>query len=112
MKTRCILTLVSSFLITGYSFVKAQQAPGIRDTFNNGWKFIKYANAYDENVPVREPENLHLPSSDESGWRLLDLPHDWAIEGPFNDTLENNTGLLPWKGIGWYRKHFTLNPED
>jgi len=30
----------------------------------------------------------------------------------FSDTLENDTGLLPWKGIGWYRKHFTLNETD
>ncbi len=40
------------------------------------------------------------------------LPHDWAIEGPFSDTLENNTGLLPWKGIGWYRKHFIVPAAD
>ena len=49
---------------------------------------------------------------DDNKWRLVDLPHDWAIEGPFSDSLENNTGLLPWKGIGWYRKHFTVSEND
>jgi beta-galactosidase len=38
----------------------------------------------------------------------LDLPHDWAIEGPFRADIENETGKLPWVGIGWYRKTFTL----
>ena len=44
---------------------------------------------------------------DDSAWRELDVPHDWGIEGPFRYDLEGNTGKLPWRGIGWYRKHFT-----
>jgi beta-galactosidase len=49
---------------------------------------------------------------DDSAWRRLDIPHDWGIEGPFRDDLENNTGKLPWKGIGWYRKHLLLPASD
>ena len=49
---------------------------------------------------------------DDSGWRLLDVPHDWGIEGPFRDDLPGDTGKLPWKGIGWYRKHFTVPATD
>ena len=49
---------------------------------------------------------------DETGWRKLDVPHDWGIEGPFRDDLPNDTGKLPWKGIGWYRKHFTVPAAD
>jgi beta-galactosidase len=112
MKIKYTTTLVFLLIITGYSCLNAQQAPGFREIFNYNWKFIKYDNAFDEGAPVKEPENLQLPTIDDRGWRSVDLPHDWGIEGPFNDTLENNTGLLPWKGIGWYRKHFTLNPED
>lgn len=44
----------------------------------------------------------------DSGWRALDLPHDWAIEGPFRMDIENETGKLPWVGIGWYRKTFDM----
>jgi beta-galactosidase len=91
----------------------AQESPRSRESFNQGWKFIKYFNASDEAVMTgKEPENLQLPSVNDNNWRSLDLPHDWAIEGPFSDTLENNTGLLPWKGIGWYRKHFTISDND
>jgi beta-galactosidase len=91
----------------------AQDSPRSRESFNQGWKFVKYFNASGEAATTdKEPENLQLPSVNDNNWRSLDLPHDWAIEGPFSDTLENNTGLLPWKGIGWYRKHFTIGESE
>ncbi|HPS00541.1 MAG TPA: beta-galactosidase GalB [Candidatus Sumerlaeota bacterium] len=49
---------------------------------------------------------------DDSKWRSLSVPHDWGIEGPFRDDLDNNTGKLPWRGIGWYRKHFEVPASD
>ncbi|HKB92425.1 MAG TPA: beta-galactosidase GalB [Opitutaceae bacterium] len=52
------------------------------------------------------------PSFDDSTWRSLNLPHDWAIEGPFSQDLPGETGKLPWQGVGWYRKHFRLDPTD
>ena len=95
------------------SVLLAQELPRSRESFDLGWKFVKYFNASVDAVSKdKEPENLQLPTVDDNTWRSLDLPHDWAIEGPFNDTLENNTGLLPWKGIGWYRKHFTISEND
>jgi beta-galactosidase len=36
------------------------------------------------------------------------LPHDWAIEGPFDAKYGASTGGLPVAGTGWYRKTFTL----
>lgn len=114
MKRFAILSLLFfTFSILISVELSAGDAPRTRSSFNTGWKFIKFFNAYDDiNTFDREPTGLYLPSADDSGWRVLDLPHDWAIEGPFNDTLENNTGLLPWKGIGWYRKHFRLGEDD
>jgi beta-galactosidase len=46
---------------------------------------------------------------DDSGWRLLDLPHDWAIEGPFDRRHGPERGALPFYGVGWYRKRFSLS---
>ena len=40
---------------------------------------------------------------DDSSWRLLKLPHDWAIEGPFKQEYPGETGKLAWWGVGWYR---------
>ena len=105
------LTIMATICIS--SVLLAQESPRSCESFDLGWKFVKYFNASNEAVKTdREPENLQLPSVNDNSWRSLDLPHDWAIEGPFNDTLENNTGLLPWKGIGWYRKHFTISDND
>lgn len=47
----------------------------------------------------------------DEDWRTLNLPHDWAIEGPFSMEIENETGKLPWEGIGWYRKSFEVPAE-
>lgn len=67
----------------------------------------------------RRPEgnpggNIAYVSSDfdDSGWRQLNLPHDWAIEGPFNIDYMGSTGKLPYWGIRWYRKTFELTESD
>ena len=44
----------------------------------------------------------------DKGWRTLDLPHDWGIEGDFDIDLPGETGKLPWAGVGWYRKTFQV----
>jgi len=98
--------IIAVFLYSGINQADAQNSPRSRESFNQNWKFIKFFNASTDAATFdREPAGLQLPAADDKSWRTLDLPHDWAIEGPFSDTLENNTGLLPWKGIGWYRKH-------
>jgi beta-galactosidase len=48
----------------------------------------------------------------DSGWRQLDLPHDWGIEGPFKQEYSGETGKLPWWGVGWYRKHLTVPANE
>ena len=50
---------------------------------------------------------------DDSGWRAVDLPHDWAIEGPFNSGgVGGGMGRLPSPGIGWYRKQLDISASD
>src|SRR5216684_5026675 len=49
---------------------------------------------------------------DDRGWRQLNLPHDWGIEGPFNQDYPGETGKLPWWGVGWYRKHFSVSADE
>ena len=63
-----------------------------------GWKFSKGSH----------PGSIQK-DFDDSGWETVDLPHDWAISGPFGEPADTgDTGKLPWKGQGWYRKSFTL----
>ena len=47
------------------------------------------------------------PSTDDSSWRDVQLPHDWNIEQDFVRESGGNAAYLPC-GIGWYRKTFTL----
>lgn len=54
----------------------------------------------------------------DSGWRPLDLPHDWAVELPFNEHADANHGFkpigpgFPQNNVGWYRKKFDLPASD
>jgi len=50
------------------------------------------------------------PQYNDSGWRTLDLPHDWSIEANFSKDAPATPGggALPG-GIGWYRKTFTVD---
>ena len=79
--------------------------------FDDNWLFSR-SGLQADGTSVAEPQNLQLPEANDASWRKLDLPHDWAIEGPFRIELKGETGKLPYQGIGWYRKHFTVPAED
>ena len=51
-----------------------------------------------------------MPAFDDASWRLVDVPHDWSAEGPFSAENASGTGYAPG-GIGWYRRHFTLDAD-
>jgi beta-galactosidase len=68
-----------------------------RIAFNDGWRFTK-----------GDAAGADQPGFSDSAWRSLDLPHDWAIEGPFDSKYDARCGGLPFYGIAWYRKRFTL----
>ena len=52
-----------------------------------------------------------MPAFDDRGWRQLNVPHDWSIEGPFGAEFGSGNGFAPG-GIGWYRKHFKLDADQ
>jgi beta-galactosidase len=72
-----------------------------RDSFNLAWRFLR-----------DDHPGAQAPAFNDSSWRTLDLPHDWSIEGPFDEKAPSSGtgGYLP-TGIGWYRKRFRL-PEN
>lgn len=69
------------------------------DIFDFGWSF------HLGDVPGSEKTDFQ-----DTGWRTLDLPHDWSIEGPYDEQAPAGGpgGYLP-TGIGWYRKRFNMN---
>lgn len=76
--------------------------PRERLSFNDGWLF----SLADDSLAAR-------PEFVDSGWRKLNLPHDWAIEGDFSQDNPSGTGggALPG-GVGWYRKTFVAENKD
>ena len=52
----------------------------------------------------------------DSLWESINLPHDWAIKGPFyvgeNVPVGGGMGRLPIQGVGWYRRTVTVATED
>ncbi|HVT81351.1 MAG TPA: glycoside hydrolase family 2 TIM barrel-domain containing protein, partial [Phycisphaerae bacterium] len=55
-----------------------------------------------------DPAGAEKADFDDKAWRTLDVPHDWSIEGPYDqaNTSGGQGGFVP-TGIGWYRRHFT-----
>lgn len=101
------------FLVIAYLNLIGWSAWGQRNVsdFDQDWRFARFGLQAD-GTRIEEPDSLEAYEVDDTGWRKLDVPHDWAIEGPFRIDLEGYTGKLPWRGIGWYRKHFTVSPKD
>lgn len=81
------------------------------ENFDYNWLFGRYGLQADGSK-IEEPAAVQDVSFNDSCWKQLDLPHDWAVEGPFRTDLEGFTGKLPWRGIGWYRKHFKVDKTD
>ena len=54
----------------------------------------------------------------DSYWRVVNLPHDWAVELPFDQTADGGHGFkplgtkFPTNSIGWYRRTFELPAGD
>nr|WP_233173519.1 beta-galactosidase GalB [Pedobacter sp. ASV19] len=74
--------------------------PRVRESFNQNWKFFL----------GDEPAAKSVDFND-SKWRILNLPHDWSIEGKFDEKnpAKPEGGGLP-TGIAWYRKSFSWSP--
>ena len=53
---------------------------------------------------------------DDGSWAKVNLPHDWAIEGPFykgpNPEVSGGMGRLPSPGVAWYRKKLDIPASD
>lgn len=91
------------------AITNAQKTANRNNLFDDEWRFIK-----DSTITAEAPDY------NDSKWRMVNLPHDWSIEdlpdqsdsviGPFSAKSIGATATgYTLGGIGWYRKHFTLN---
>ncbi|MGM9803741.1 MAG: beta-galactosidase GalB [Muribaculaceae bacterium] len=104
------LIIICSIIVSIFINFEVQAAREILN-FDWDWRFARYG-LQPDGSRVDEPKNIEATNYNDAAWRLLDLPHDWGIEGPFRGDLDGYTGKLPWRGIGWYRKHFAVSKEE
>ncbi len=87
----------------------------------DGWKFSR-GEGLDSIAPSQKNYN-------DKKWQTVQVPHDWAIAGPFDKEIDKQTvaieqngekeatektgrsGSLPWIGSGWYRTTFTVDED-
>ena len=104
-------------------------APRERLLFDFGWKFFQgHASDPQRDLGFGTGQGDFAKSGefwfatqkfDDSKWRPLDLPHDWAVELPFvRDEEQSSHGYKPLgrrypeTSIGWYRRMFDVPKED
>ena len=81
-----------------FAGIAASAQTRTHENFNRNWKFF-----------LGDNDKAKESSFDDSKWRVLTLPHDWSIEGTFDEKnpAKPEGGGLP-TGIAWYRKSFTI----
>ncbi len=99
VNTYLYITLLSIPLLVGSCSISE---PRIVRTFNQDWRFH-----------LGDIPDAMSPDLNDSSWRILNLPHDWSIEGAFDvlNPASPGGGALPG-GIGWYRKTFNADAKD
>jgi len=103
MIRRAKLVAISACLLaavcTGIGPAEGDSNPGRRIMrFDDHWRFLK-----------ADAPGAEQPGFDDASWRPVVIPHDWSIEGPFdqNAPTRGAGGFLP-AGVAWYRNHFLL----
>jgi beta-galactosidase len=95
-------------------------SPRERLLFDANWKF-HLGDDWPNMMRLDKAGQNSGPASDrfnDSSWRTLNLPHDWAIELPFDRSADESHGFkpvgpgFPRNSIGWYRRTFDLPAAD
>ena len=107
----------------------AAVAPREHLLFDFGWKFtlgngadpakdLGFGNGQGDFAKTGDFE-FAKAKFDDSKWRTLNLPHDWAVELPFvRDEVQNSHGFkplgrrYPGTSVGWYRRSFDIPESD
>jgi beta-galactosidase len=137
-----IMLISIPLLLSSVAALAAAATPGRdRSSLNAGWKFSRFtsnpdglsyntlkswiwpvANDFIVNGAKHQPPGGTPPgnnvqyvqaSFNDASWQSVDLPHDWAIAGPWNAPgISGGMGRLPTNGVGWYRKSFDATAAD
>ncbi len=95
-KCRLVSLVVTLAAVTLWPVADAAEQTRQEFSMDRSWRFH-----------LGDVDGVQGPNVDDSGWRAVDVPHDWSIEGPFSRDAPTGGGggFLP-TGVAWYRKHF------
>lgn len=113
-----IFILLAFFSLT----IIAQSQTKVREklSLDNGWRFyqgdipmpiIKGQDMSYGNAKAGKAWGAAAPNFDDTEWQMLSLPHDWAVENPYDSTANSNQGYKK-RGTGWYRRNFKIDKAD
>ena len=94
--------------------------PRERLSFNKGWLFhqgdIPFPKVTGHTMTYQSAKagaalGAAAQAFDDTAWREVDLPHDWASESPISKDANIAQGYRE-RGFGWYRRHFQIDPAD
>ena len=99
-KKSVLIYLITVFLLTGCG-QNLLNTVRVHHHIDFDWKFSK------GNI-----ENAENTDFNDQNWSMVNLPHDWMVEGPIaKDNPSGVAGGFFPEGVGWYRKYLTL-PQD
>ncbi len=120
MEIKILIRLSLLFYLFGIINTVNAQSKRERLSLDNGWRFHLGELPFPEinghsmsynNAKAGKSWGAAAPEYDDTKWRLLNLPHDWAVEQPFDSTTNLSQGYRK-RGIGWYRRNFKLATSD
>jgi beta-galactosidase len=117
---RRLLAAAFFAILTSTAFADETNSPREHLSLDANWKFhlgddwpgaLRLDKAGSSGGPAAEKFN-------DNSWRSINLPHDWAVELPFDKNADTSHGFkpvgpgFPNNSIGWYRRTFELPKED
>ena len=115
----CLIAALTGLLAAGVC-AEETTSPRERLSLDAGWKFY-LGNPWGQVVSLAKAGENRGPAKmdfSDADWRTVNLPHDWAVELPFDPQADFNHGFKPvgpgfaTNDIAWYRRTFELAPAD
>jgi beta-galactosidase len=134
LKTMRLLTpvIITTLLLLALPAARAAELPAPREriSFDRDWRFA-LGHATDVSKDFKHATGgfsyfakagfgagASDPKFNDRDWRMLNLPHDWAVELPFSERGSDSHGFkaigrnFPENSVGWYRKTFQIPKSD
>jgi beta-galactosidase len=120
------------FFISVLMFINLSSSAQSKMNIDEGWKFhfghaadpakdFNYGISAIFSKSGKTDQTALAANFDDKDWRIINLPHDWAVELPFSNSPNFDVqshgykpvgGLYPETSIGWYRKHISIAKAD